>query len=199
MHIRKSLVVLLVSLILVFAPAALNRRIGLVSNDDLIRATELAVALVGIFLGAYYELQNLERRLKEERKKEVRQQKLNILDYIEGWLNDVSSAIEDIEVLRELSEKDKSDGALLIPSEKWKPIAEKLLRLETRGFTVLAKLADIGDKELISKVALVWVVLETPRESFAKGIISGTQPMITCIADATQALSKVRIAELERD
>jgi len=199
MQLRKSLLVLLISLVLLFALAFLSRHIGLVPNDDLIQAAELAVALVSIFLGSHYELQNLERKLKEERKKEIRQQKLNTLDYIQSWLNDVSSTAEDITVLRELGERDESDGALIIPSEKWKPIEEELLRLETRGYTVLAKLADTDDKELITKIALIWAVLETPRKSFAKGIVSGTHPIIIGIAEAMQALDKARITELEQN
>jgi len=103
MKLRKSFVVLLIALVLLFAPAVLSIWLDLTPSNNLIRASELAVTLLGIFLGAHYELQHLERKLREERKQEVRQQKLNTLDYIESWLSDVSSTIEDITVLRELS------------------------------------------------------------------------------------------------
>jgi hypothetical protein len=163
-----------------------------------IRATQLAVTLVGVFLAAHYELENLERKLTEERKKEVRQQKTKILDYVESWLEGVSSAMQDITVLRELGEKDKSDGALIVPAEKWRPIAEKLLRLEANGFIVLAKLADIDNKELIEKFGLVWFLLDKPNKHFAEGKVIGTEPFLTRIADAIQILEKVRSSELEQ-
>ncbi len=95
MKLRKSFVVLLIALVLLFAPAVLSIWVDLTPSNNLIRASELAVTLLGIFLVAHYELQHLERRLREERKQEVRQQKLNTLDYIESWLSDVSSTIED--------------------------------------------------------------------------------------------------------
>jgi len=199
MKLRKSFVILLIALVLLFAPAVLSIWVDLTPINYLIRASELAVTLLGIFLGAHYELQHLERKLREERKQEVRQQKLNTLDYIESWVSDVSSTIEDITVLRELSEKDESDGALIIPTKKWKPIQEELLRLKTRGYTVLARLADSGDKELIVRVALVWTLLEKPRESFVKGVVSGTHSIVMSITEAVKALDKARIAVMEQN
>jgi hypothetical protein len=199
MKLRKSSIVLLIALVLLFAPAVLSLWIGLTLSDDLIRAAELAITLLTIFLGARYELQHLERKLREERQQEVRRENLDTLDYIESWLDGVSSAIEDITVLTELSEKDESDGALIIPTEKWKPIEEELLRLETRGYTVLAKLANCGDKELIVRVGVVWAVLNKPRESFAEGVVVNVHPIVVSIAEAMKALGKARVAVLEQN
>ena len=200
MQLKKSFVILVIVLILLFiVPIVLNRWVSVIPIDNLVQAAQLAIALVGIFLGAHYELKNLKLSLKEERKKEIRQQKLSTLTYIESWLNDVSSSIENITVLRELSEKDETDGALIIPSGKLKLIEEELLRLETRGYIVLSKLAEVGNEELSKKVALVWVIIETPRKSLTKGIVAGTQPVITSIAEAVRALDKARVVELEQE
>jgi len=195
-RLGKPLVVVLASVCLLFVPALLNS-IGLLPSSELIRAAELAIAMLGIFLAARYELQNLELKLREERQKEIRQQKLNVLGYIESWLKDLDSTMEDITVLRELSEKDKSDGALIVPHGKTKTIEENLLRLETRGYAVAAKLADIDDKDLVLKVALVWATLDTARKSLSESKLPGTHPFTTNIADALRAIDKARFAALE--
>lgn len=90
--------------------------------------------------------------------------------------------------MREFSEIDGSDGKLIIPSEKFRPIENNLLKLNSRGYIVLTKLADSDKRDLILNVALVWAMLDIPKERFEKDMVVGTQPFITSIADAIRSL-----------
>ena len=197
MELRKSLIVLAILLVLLFMPAILTRAISL--DDNLVRAAELAVVLLGIFLTAHYASQRLERQLREERHREVRQLKLSNLAYAESWLDDLTSSLEDIAVLRELSEKDDVDGKLIVPREEVKPIEEQLLRLELRGYMVLAKFGDFKDTgtELAVSVGLIWVLLGKSREILSEHILPGALPTITQIADTRRLLDKARLAALK--
>src|SRR3990172_6539389 len=92
-RLGKPALVLIAVLLLLFVSVNINTWIGYPAlSSEQLQAIQFAVSLIGIFLGAHYELQNLQRNLKEERRKEVRQQRLNLLDYIDTWLSEVSSA-----------------------------------------------------------------------------------------------------------
>jgi len=192
-NVRKSAVVLVAAVVLLFASVNINSWIGYSAfSSEQIQAAQLALTLAGIFLGAYYELQRLERLLKEERRKELRQQRLNILDYAETWLKDVNSDLESIAVLRTLSPKDESDGALIVSSEKTRPIQESILKLDKRGQLAVAKAVDIGDKDLAGKIGVVWLLLDTIMESMSKSILPGVDPVISSVVEAQRSVDKAR-------
>ena len=191
-NVRKSAVVLVAAVVLLFASVNINSWIGYSAfSSEQIQAAQLALTLAGIFLGAYYELQRLERLLKEERRKELRQQRLNILDYAETWLKDVNSDLESIAVLRTLSPKDESDGALIVSSEKTRPIQESILKLDKRGQLAVAKAVDIGDKDLAGKIGVVWLLLDTIMESMSKSILPGVDPVISSVVEAQRSVDNI--------
>ncbi len=193
-NVRKSAVVLVVIVFLLVVSVRINSWIGYPKfSDEQIQAVQFALTLAGIFLGAYYELQRLERLLKEERRKELRQQRLNIIDHVETWLKDVNSNLESIATLRTLSPKDESDGALIVSSEKIKPIQESLLKLDKRGQLAVAKAVDIGDKDLAGKVGVVWLLLDTIMDSMSKNILPGVDPVISSVVEAQRAVDKARM------
>lgn len=200
MRLSKSLIVLLLILGLLYASANINTWVGPVTfSDNQVQALQFALTLLGIFLGAHYELQRFERRLREERRKEVRQQRLKLLDHIESWLKDTNSAYEDIDVLRELSEKDEQDGALLISPDKIQSTKEDILRLEGRGLPAVSKAMEIDDEELISRVVAVWGRLGRTKELMLSSQKLPGSGATVDVTRAIRAIDKVRVRELEHD
>lgn len=194
-NMRKSVIVLVVVIVLLIISASISSWVAswVPFSDELIQAAQFAITLAGIFLGAYYELQRLERLLKEERRKELRQQKLNILDYIETWLKDVNSNLEDIAVLRTLSPKDERDGALIVSSEKIKLVQERLLKLDKRGLLAVAKAIDIGNKDLAGKVTVVWFLFNPIMDSMSQSMLPEIDHIITSSVEAQRVVDKARM------
>jgi len=205
---RKSFVLLLILLLLLFAPSIVEAFGGPSPSPTLNSAFGFALTLIGIFVGAYFELARLQQQSREKIQEEIRQNKVEILKTIETWLDGVAQTVEDIAALRELSPKDKSDGVIIVSKEQTKPIQEKLLRLDYQWLTIFVKSTDvIGIKKgetkfadleqekqsLIVNLALIGSMLTTVRETFSKGdIIPGIEPFAHPIADSKGALDKLR-------
>jgi len=92
---RKSFVLLLILLFLMFIPSIVELLGGLSPSPTFTQAIGFALTLIGIFGGAYFELDRFERQRKEERQKEIRQHRSIILQSIENWTDEVARAIED--------------------------------------------------------------------------------------------------------
>ena len=140
---RKSFALLLVILFLLLLPIINDLLLGRPLSANLFEIFGFVLTLIGIFGGAYFELDRFERQLKEERLREIRQHRLAMLQSIENWVSEVSASIEDIDILRELSPKDPVDNKLIVGKDKIRPITEKLLRLDNNWLVVFAKAADI--------------------------------------------------------
>lgn len=193
MRLRKALIVLVICIALLFLLPVCAYYLDLGPDPNLIQAAGLAVVLVGSFLGGHYQLKNLQLTLREERKKEIRQQRLKSLDSIESWLDDANSTLEDITVLAELSGKDETDNT----AEKVKSIKEKLLRLKIQGLTPLTRAANIDKEQLFEKVFSVWALLDKHQETLTRGEVS--RPFLAAIPLAKKALDEARTKELEQN
>lgn len=194
----KPLVVIPITIGLLFVVPAYLNRIEILSTDELVRAAELSIALLGTFLVARYELNRLERTLHEGRQQEIRKQMLNVLDYAESWLESANSVNKGIAVLRELSKRDMADGKLIISDNKTKPIIEQLVGLDIGGYTELAKLVDI-DKDLAARVAVIWGLLEKIKEILMDHKLPNPHVLATKIAEACQAFERIRIEVQQYD
>lgn len=210
---RRSFAFLLIVLSLLFVPTIIGLARNQEPSTDLNQLIGFALTLIGIFGGAYFELDRFERQIKEERVKEARLYRLEMLSVIEKWTNEISESIDDISVLRELSPKDPKDNVLIIGRDKIRPVEEKLLRLDNQWLTVFAKVADvIGIKKddgkkleeykeehqtLLENIYIIGNSLSTTRGILTKGNIPTTEhtkyyaPLIT---DVRRAMDKIRLA-----
>ena len=205
---RKSFVLLLILLLLLFIPSIIEAFGGPAPSPTLTLALGFALTLIGIFVGAYFELARLNQKTEERIKEEIRQHRVEVLKTIEVWVDGVAQVVEDVATLRELSPKDEADGALIVSKEQQKPIEEKLLRLDYQWLTIFGKSADIVgikkgetkitdlDQEkmsLVKNLYLIGTMLTTIRETFAKGnVIPGIDPFAHPIADTKRALDNLR-------
>lgn len=194
---KKSLIIL----IIVIALLGITAWIGpLTFSAEQLQAIQFSLTLLGIFFGGHYELQNLKYQLyeqaKEDRRKEIREQKLHNLSLIEGWLNEVGSKLEEIEVLRKLSPKDESDGKLMVNvEEKIKPLQVNLISLKMRGNIILAKAVDISNgesSELVKQVENLLSPLNDIQENLSNSVLPGIDDIYMFIPKAHQAIYKAR-------
>jgi hypothetical protein len=209
---RRSFALLLIVLALLFVPTIVDLILKKEPSTDLNQLIGFALTLIGIFGGAYFELDRFERQIKEDRIKEARLYRLDMLSVIEKWTNEISESIDDISVLRELSPKDPKDNILIIGRDKIKPIEEKLLRLDNQWLTVFAKVADvIGIKKddgkkleeykeehraLLEKIYAIGDSLTTTRDVLAKGNIPSiehTKHYAHLVTDVRRAIDKIRL------
>jgi len=206
---RKSFVLLLILLFLMFIPSIVELLGGLSPSPTFTQAIGFALTLIGIFGGAYFELDRFERQRKEERQKEIRQHRSIILQSIENWTDEVARAIEDIGALRELSPKDERDDKLIVSRDKITPIAEKLLRLDYQWLTIMARAADVaGSKKdetrwgelreeqqsLIKDVFFIGTSIRETREALAKGnVLPGISHYAEWITEAKRAIDKLKL------
>jgi len=211
---RKSLTVLLLVIVLVFVFANISTWVGRVTlNDNEVQALQLAVALIGIFWSGHYELERLERRLREERKKEVQQQRLKLLDDTENWVEDVSSTFEKIAIFDERL-RDVFDERLkgwdshspispdeiesVVSPKEIESVREQLVTLEIRAEIARERLRDTDD-ELARKISLMRARLDERRYMLSLRVFPVSDWVIPEIARVRQAIDKARKRELERD
>lgn len=198
---------LLLFMVLIIVLANINKWIAPLELDsNQIHALQFALALVAIFLNAHYERQNLEWRLREDRKAEVRQQRLNILDHIESWVSEVGSALESIDALVVLGQRDESDGKLMADPEEIKSIEKNLLRLNSRALLVIGRAVEMGagrvdsdEWELAVKIGIIWTCLDKLSEMLSGGSVPRTMPVTTEVAKAIQMIDRTRMKVLESD
>jgi len=95
------------------------------------------------------------------------------LEEIDKWLDSISACLEEIEVLRETSPKDSSDGLLIISKGQINRISERLIRVDWKGSTIIAKVVDLFGRQksysheklreehnaLIHHVGVIWLCL----------------------------------------
>lgn len=206
---RKSFILLLVLVLLMFIPSIVELLGGLSPSPTFTQAIGFALTLIGIFGGAYFELDRFERQLKEERRKEIRQHRSAILQSIESWIDEVARAVEDIGALRELSPKDERDNKLIVRRDRITPIAEKLLRLDYQWLTIMARAADIAgikkdetrweelceeQKSLIKDVFFIGTSISETREILAQGnVLPGVSHYADWITEAKRAVDKLKL------
>jgi hypothetical protein len=207
---RRSFAFLLIVLSLLFFPIIIELARNQEPSTDMNQLIGFALTLIGIFGGAYFELDRFERQIKEERVKEARLYRLEMLAVIEKWTNEIFESIDDISVLREFSPK---DSVLIIGRDKIRPVEEKLLRLDNQWLTVFAKVADvIGIKKddgkkleeykeeyqiLLENIYIIGNSLSTTRDILTKGNIPATEDTkyyTPLIIDVRRAIDKIRLA-----
>ena len=187
-NVRESIIVLVVVIVLLFVCASINT-----FTPQQIQAVQFTLTLLGIFVGAHYEFRRFDRHLREERRKELRQQRLKILDHVEMWLRDVEATLESIEVMRQFGVRDTSDGKLIVEPERLMPLSEKLLLLDKGGHLAVAKAVDIGDKELAGKVGVIWLLLDAIRDVISKKRLPGIDAIGTSLVEAQRAVDRARL------
>ncbi len=206
---RKSFYLLLFLLLLLFSIPIIEYFTDWSPSNTLVQVVGFALTLIGIFGGAYFELNRLQEQAKQERQKENRQHRLATLTEIEKWVDDFAYTVEEIGALVELSPMDKTGSKLIVGKEKTTPVVEKLFRLDYRWMTIFAKTTDlIGIKKdetkldelddekssLLQNIYAIGVGLENIRETFAKGNkIPRVEDYRHPITDAKRAIDKIRL------
>ena len=140
---RKSFYLLLVLLLLLFSIPVIEYVAKWSPTTTLVQIVGFAITLIGIFGGAYFELDRLQEQTKQERQKENRQIRLLTLAEIEKWVDDVDDIFNKLDVLVKLSPKDKTNDKFIFEKEKTKFIAEKSVYLNNRWFITITKTADL--------------------------------------------------------
>jgi hypothetical protein len=205
----KSFVLLAILLVLLFIPSIIELFGGPSPSSTLMQSFGFALALIGLFVGAYFEINRLAQQLKEDRLKERRQYQAGILAILEHWIDEVSQTIEDIYILHESSPRDDTDNSLLLKNDQVQAITEKLLRPDHQWFIIIPQAANIvGLKKGESK----WDQLSDEQKSLMQSLtgigaelsktlrILGEDRKTPCVdnyrhlfADAKVALNRLRL------
>ena len=206
---RKSFALLLILLLLLFSIPIIEHVANWSPTATLVQVVGFAITLIGIFGGAYFELDKLQEQAKQERQKENRQHRLSTLATIEKWVDEVTGVFGEIQTLIELSPGDKNDNSLIIGKEKTKPIAEKVLLLDNQWLIIFArtadiigikkgetKLKDLADEQqsLLQSIYTIGNGLEKLREILTQGNkLLDVDKYRYPITDAKRALDKIRL------
>jgi len=130
-----------------------------------------------------------------------------VLEGIDRWLDLVSTCLEELEVLRETSPKDSSDGLLIISRGQIGKILEQLVRVDWKGSTIIAEVVDLFDRQklysderqkeehndLIHNVGVIWLCLTSIRDTLrTTNIVPGVQPCNSHVIAAKRTISEIR-------
>jgi len=165
-----------------------NAWLGAVKLDDVtLRTLQLSIALIGIFLTNHRQLHDFERRLMQERKKQVTQHRLEQLDYVKNWLKLANSTLAEDSSLDKLGPGEERDN-------KIKSVCGNLSKLRVGLSLAILRVndTDVGGYHLRVAFLSAMAKVEEVARKFDRTIFSAD----TSIAEAIQEVDRIYLEQL---